>query len=123
MEKIKVVVVRPCEAPEVLEIDATLESYQQLVGGYIECVYPFKDRVGLVCNEEGKLRNLPPNRCLTTPRGRVLDVVAGTFFIVGLGEEDFISLTDDLAEKYTALFAEPDFTMVCDCVEVMTCDA
>ena len=62
METIKVVVVEPMKAPEVREIPATLKAYQELVGGYIECVYPFKDAVALVCNEEGKNICLPPNR-------------------------------------------------------------
>ena len=32
---------------------------------------------------------------------------AGTFFICGLGEEDFTDLPDDLAEKYELMFRHP----------------
>ena len=34
-------------------------------------------------------------------------VIAGTFFICGLGEEDFTDLPDDLAEKYEQMFYNP----------------
>ncbi len=33
------------------------------------------------------------------------DAVAGTFLVVGLGEEDFASLTPELAQKYEAAFS------------------
>ena len=113
MEKIKVVIVEPGKEAEIREIDATLETYQAMVGGYIECIYPFDDPVGLVCNEEGKNNCLPPNRCLLH-KGKPYDVIAGTFFVVGLGEEDFISLTDDLAEKYRVMYEQPEFLYVYD---------
>ena len=35
------------------------------------------------------------------------DIIAGTFFICGLGAEDFTDLPDDLAEKYERLFRYP----------------
>ena len=35
------------------------------------------------------------------------DIIAGTFFICGLGAEDFTDLSDDLAEKYEKLFRYP----------------
>ena len=36
------------------------------------------------------------------------DAVAGTFLVVGLGEEDFASLTPELAQKYEQLFHQPE---------------
>jgi len=114
METIRIIVVEPQMAPVVKEVPATLESYQSIVGGYIECAYPFKDAVCVVCNEEGKNLGLEPNRALKTPRGRVYDVIAGTFFVVGTGEEDFISLTKEQAERYMKYYEVPDFCIV-DC--------
>lgn len=111
METIKVVIVEPQKAPVIKDIPADLHEYQKIVGGYIEAVYPFKDRVGLVCNEEGKLMNLPPNRFLTR-RGKPYDIIAGTFFVVGLGDEDFVSLTDEQAQKYAKLYEVPEFLIV-----------
>ena len=40
--------------------------------------------------------------------GEAYDVVAGTFLVVGLGEEDFASLTPEMAQKYERLFHQPE---------------
>ena len=74
---------------------------QRLVGGYIQAVYPFDDPVALICNEEGKLLGLPMNRTLRDERGVPYDIVCGTFFLAGIAEDDFASLTDRQIEKYT----------------------
>ena len=92
--------VEPMKPPTVQEIDGSLESMQKLVGGYIQAVYPFDDPVAIVCNEEGKLLGLPMNRALTDDHGVPYDIVCGTFFIAGVGHEDFISLTEQQIEKY-----------------------
>ena len=102
--KIKVILVKPGEKARIETIDATLENYQAIVGGIIQVVYPWEDPVGLVCNDEGKLLCLPYNRALQDENGRVYDAICGTFFICGLGEEDFGGLSDALAEKYEKLF-------------------
>ena len=51
----KVVVKRPAEKPEVMEIENELHALQEIVGGYIECVGVI-DNIICVCNEEGKLK-------------------------------------------------------------------
>ena len=49
-----------CVKPQLVkEIDGNLESMQEIVGGYIEAIYPFDDPIALVCNDEGKI-NRPP---------------------------------------------------------------
>jgi len=101
-----VLVVEPEKVPCEAEIDGSLESMQKLVGGTIEAVYPFEDHVALVCNDEGKLNGLPLNRKLED-----YDIIAGTFFICGLGEDDFTSLPPDLMEKYGDKFAKPELFM------------
>lgn len=53
-----------------------------------------------VCNDEGKLLGLPWNRALTDDHGVPYDIVCGTFFVAGLKEDDFASLTDQQIEKY-----------------------
>ena len=63
MEKIKGLLVKPYELPEEIEINNTLEAKQEIVGGYIECVYlPNDDSVVLICNEEGKINGMKLNR-------------------------------------------------------------
>ena len=88
------------KTPTVQEIDGSLQSMQRIVGGDIEAVYPFDDPVALVCNDEGKLLGLPWNRALTDDHGVPYDIVCGTFFVAGLKEDDFASLTEQQIEKY-----------------------
>ena len=98
----------PGQYPKQVEIDPDLKSLQQAVGGNIGASYPFSDPVAIVYNDEGKLMGLPLNRALRDESGEAYDVVAGTFLVVGLGEEDFASLTPELAQKYEEHFHQPE---------------
>ena len=98
----KILVIAPNERPKRVEIPHTLEEMQRVVGGHILAVYPWKDIVALVCDEEGLINGKPLNRYVMPGM-----VIAGTFFICGLGEEDFTDLPDDLAEKYERMFRHP----------------
>ena len=98
-----VLLVEPQKAPHEAEIGSDLKSMQNAVGGFIEAVYPYDDPVALVCNEEGKLNGLPLNRRLED-----YDIIAGTFFICGLSEDNFASLPTDLMTKYKEKFAQPE---------------
>ena len=106
--KMQVIVVEPGKEAEIREIGSSLESLQEAVGGWIEAVYPYKDPVAIVCNEEGKLDGLPLNRALRDEDGYIYDVIAGTFLVVGLTEDNFGSLSDELAERYLELFRQPE---------------
>ncbi len=107
-EKMTVLVVEPRKEPYLKEIDPGLHSLQAEVGGDIAASYPFNDPVGLVLNDEGKLIGLELNRGLRDEDGNLYDIMAGTFLVVGLGEEDFTSLPPDLAQKYTEHFKQPE---------------
>ena len=98
----------PGQYPKQVEIDPDLKSLQQAVGGNIGASYPFSDPVAIVYNDEGKLMGLPLNRALRDGSGEAYDVVAGTFLVVGLGEEDFASLSPELAQKYEEHFHQPE---------------
>lgn len=102
----KVLKVEPNKKPELVWIDDTLEALQDAVGGYIECICPFPEHIGLVCNEEGKLNGLKPNRALRDESGRVYDIVFGTFLLVGLRAGDFVSLTSATIDKYMKFFSD-----------------
>ena len=52
----RVLIIEPRKCPHVAEIDGSLKSMQEIVGGYIEAICPFADKVAIVCNEEGKLK-------------------------------------------------------------------
>lgn len=103
-----VLVVEPMKKPYMKDIDSGLHSLQKEVGGYIEAIYPHEDLVGLVCNEEGKMEGLPLNRVIYSKNDEMFDIIAGTFLIVGLSEDNFSELPDELAEKYTKLFESPE---------------
>ncbi len=107
-EELTVLVVEPKKEPYVKTIPSGLESLQHEVGGYIEAVYPFDDPVALIVNEEGKLENLPLNRGLYDDEGRLYDITAGTMLVVGLGEENFASMSPELLEKYSAVYQQPE---------------
>ena len=100
MGKIKVVVYRVGQEPQVETIEDSLAGMQSVVGGYIETVGIDGDII-LVCNEEGKMVGLPANRSL---RG---DIIVGDCFITAAGEEgDFVSLTDEQVKRAKSVFAQ-----------------
>ena len=72
----------PGETPKLIDIPNTLEALQTEVGGYIE-TYTFKEDACIVCNEEGRLLNLP---CCTTTLGVEF---AGPILVVGVDGEEF----------------------------------
>ncbi len=109
VDMIRVLIVRPGEAPVQAEITDDLEIKQELVGGLIQAIAPFDEPVALLCNDEGELLNLPPNRALRAD-GVPYDIVAGTFFLCGAPPDSdrFTSLTDEQIARYTDLYRWPE---------------
>ena len=105
-----VLVVEPERRPEVKEIDGSLRTMQGIVGGLIQPVYPFAEPVALICNDEGKLMNLPANRGLRDEDGQIYDIVFGTFFLCGApaDSDHFIDLTPEQIERYQKRFYTPE---------------
>ena len=99
----QVVLVEPGKPARITDIPSDSQSLRAVVDGFIQTIYPWKDPVALVCNDEGKLRGLPLNRVLEG-----YDVIAGTFFICGLSKGSFTNLTDELAKKYQEKFLYPE---------------
>lgn len=104
----KILRVEPEKSPEIVDMDGTLEALQAAVGGYIEAVYPFDDPVAIVCNDDGKFNGMRPNRAIYDADGEIMDIIAGTFLIVGLDEDNFAELSNEMAAKYVALFGTPE---------------
>jgi hypothetical protein len=107
--------VEPGKAPKMVTIGDSLKSMQKIVGGDIEVYMPFVDPVAIICNEEGKINHLPLNRAVygtdpETGEKTVLDIIAGTFFIVytPAESENMLGLPEDLAKKYEKIFRVPD---------------
>lgn len=105
---LSVLQISPGQYPKQVEISDELKALQQAVGGSIGATYPFDDPVAIVYNDDGKLMGLPLNRALRDEHGEAYDVIAGTFLVVGLSEEDFASLTPELAEKFEKQFHQPE---------------
>ena len=51
---------------------------------------------------------LPLNRALRDDHGQIYDVVAGTFLIAGLSEDNFASLSPELIARYEKRFKAPE---------------
>ncbi|CDW99997.1 DUF3846 domain protein [Desulfitobacterium hafniense] len=97
--------IEPGQAPQVKEIQNDLASLQAEVGGWIECI-SFPNGCVAVCNEEGKLNGMPPNRRLGA------DIICGPFFVCDTTREgNFASLSKSKVAEYSQLFKEiPEFT-------------
>lgn len=106
----RVLVVEPERRPEARGIDGSLHTMQGIVGGLIQPVYPFDDPVALVCNDEGKLMNLPANRGLRDKDGQIYDIIFGTFFLCGVPADcdHFTSLTPEQIKTYQEKFYTPE---------------
>ena len=112
----QVLIVRPGKYPEKAVIDGSLNSMQSIVGGSIELVYPWEERIVLVCNEEGLLLNLPVNRFLY----EIDEPIMGTFFICGQGDENLIGLNDEQIKRFGQRFHYPQIVEISDIAILVT---
>jgi len=102
MKMITIAIKRPAEAWKIKEVEDTLETYQDIVGGYIEHFLNIGEDKGvaLFCNEEGKLLQLEPN--IHVPE--LHDEIVGTIFAVRVDEEgEFTSLTESDKELFKGI--------------------
>lgn len=107
-----VLVVEPMKAPFEKEIEPGLKSLQHEVGGDIEqFTFGMEGDAAIICNEEGKINGLELNRAIRDEHGRISDIIAGTFLVVGSGNEDFCSLTPEQVKKYQKKFRYPETFM------------
>lgn len=106
----RVLIVEPERRPEAREIEDSLNAMQEIVGGLIQSIYPFDEPVALICNDEGKMINLPMNRGLRDKNGQIYDIVSGTFFLCGApaDSDHFASLTPEQIERYEKRFHTPE---------------
>ena len=98
---IKVVVIEPNKAPYTAKIENYFKAMQRMVGGLIECTYPFEDDTVVFSNEESKLNGMDGNR---TVNG---ELYAGPLFIArDMPGGETGSLTESQIEKYLDRFKE-----------------
>ena len=123
--KIEVILVQPMREAQVIEIDNDLASMQEVVDGYIEEYMPFEDDAAIVCNEEGKMMGLPPNRAIYDQDGHMQEVICGSFFIchAPIDSEEFKSLPEDMKKKYMEKFKAPErFFMTAEGIKAVKLD-
>ena len=103
-KQIRALMVEPMISPKLVTLQNDLDSLQKAVSigapeqGLIEFVY-LEDNVSILCNEEGKLIGLEPNRRLGD------DILVGTFYVVADDPEgNLASLNADQIEKYSEFF-------------------
>ena len=102
---IKVLKVMPGEEPVAVTLENELTALQEAVS--IECeerglieIIDLSEKVCLLCNEEGKLLNLRPNRCVG------FDIIAGVFYVCGQNRRgDLCSLSGNEMDSYKRLYA------------------
>ena len=97
----RVVYVEPGKPAVAKRIGTKLEDLQAEVGGLIECIYSHNDGTIIVANDEAKLIGMKGNRRLGNG-----SIIAGPFFIIGDGGENFRSLTDAEVSRYLQQYAE-----------------
>ena len=82
-----------------------LSDMEKIVGGPIEAIYPFQENVAVVTNANGANNKLKFNRSILE---RSYGGVFGTFFVCGLGEETFASLTPEQVTTYRERFKKAE---------------
>ena len=107
-KEITVVKVEPMKNPVIATLTNDLDSLQKAVSigadyqGLIEFVY-LEDNVSILCNEEGKLIALEPNRRLGE------DILCGVFYLVAEDKNGNLkSLTPAQQDRYLRMFWNPD---------------
>jgi len=89
--KVRCIIKRPDEEyGHVTNISTSLKNLQKIVGGPIETVTIGGSSV-IICNEEGKLRNLECNFIIDY-HGIVTDIIVGEAIIIGVDGDDFCDL-------------------------------
>ena len=108
-KEITTVKVEPMKEPVIACLKNDLDSLQKAVSigapeqGLIEFVW-LEDNVSILCNEEGKLIGLAPNRRLG------YDIIVGVFYICGQSKDgELRSLSEDRIRFWSHVFAEPEY--------------
>ncbi len=108
-EMIRALRAEPGKEARIVHLPTDLAALQRAVGGNVEPFFPFPDEdICGLCNDEGKLNGMFPNRTLKDDEGKIWDVVFGPVIFCGLGREDFVSLTDDQIKKCMDRFRWPE---------------
>lgn len=105
---INVLMVEPHKHPQRTTIKNDLDSLQKAVSvgsdyqGLIELIW-VEEGVLILCNEEGKINGLEPNRRFGD------DILCGVFYVVSEDNDgNLASLSPTMMDKYSKLFWNPE---------------
>lgn len=88
----KAILIDICRKVREIEIENTLEALQARVGGDIEAVHLNDDLVA-ICNEDGKLEELPPVALLVSPDGGIAyDALCGPVVVCRAEDDEFAGI-------------------------------
>ena len=105
---ITVVMCQPDKLATIVELDTELRELQEAVGGgFIEAYYPFDEDICIVCNDSGKINGMPLNRAVKED-GKVMEIIAGPFFICDCSKPNFGSLSKEQQDRYMNMFKYPE---------------
>jgi len=96
---IQVVLVAPGSEPVITNINSDLEGMQAVVEGLIQVV-PIGGDLMIVCNEEGKLNDMPPNFFFPDKK----DLIFGTCFFAKEEDGEIVGLDDCEAAAVIKIF-------------------
>ena len=95
----RVLVKQPGKKAITTWLENKLEALQRFVGGYVECIL-LDDSILMICNEEGKLLNMPVNFILEN------DVIVGPVIFCGINGDKFDDLPDGTETKIRTMIGE-----------------
>ena len=94
----KIIFKAPGRVPEIRDIDGSLKTLQELVGGNIEPITLHNGMV-ILCDEEGKLRGKEPNIWLE----RIKDTLVGNVIFLGEDGEEFTDFPEEHLDAVLAI--------------------
>ena len=110
VKTIDILLIKPDFIPEKVKIKADLETIEAIVGGDFQEYMPFADEVAIVCLGKRINPDVPLNRAIYDEAGKLMDIIAGDFFIckapIGLGEYESLSIEE--LDYYLEMFKEKE---------------
>ena len=101
----KVLLVEPMEHPKEIDIQPTLEEYYKVLDcDCITATYPWPEPVALVTDDNGLFTDKLFSRYIR----ELKQPIRGSFFLCGVGEEDFTDLSPELMDRFRKRFWNPE---------------
>lgn len=97
----KVLLVEPMKHPQEINIQPELKEYYRILDcDCITATYPWVEPIALVTDDNGLFTDKLFSRYIP----ELQQAIRGSFFLCGIGEEDFTDLPPDLMEKFKKRF-------------------